>query len=622
MADPCFTIANATGYPLVMTAPPVGEGTTPTYCSTTCSVDGSEDLTPMNCPFTLSEMDELSVVVPAGSWMYIQYSICSSVSYDESGSPQCDGYLGYVGFTFDGEGVKLSSHGGGEANMGDSANPFYFTPDAPVTLGFQNTSESYYVFKSSTQDELSSSGDPLNAVLPPGVDQTVNVSTYGYIDLEYDVCDGVAYSETGVASCESCKKLGSFGVTFTVEQGAEVSNVYDGITTTSEISESVTGISFSSTNEPCPLGNIIPVPQVYSSLPYRGVNLAGCDFEEFYPPCACDAVYFVNQGASVFRLPVLWEYLQPGLTRESEPAPIDFTKGDALVYANLVRELTAAGLYVIIDMHNYMRYNANAPGVDIKGSDFIIGSDSSNALKVEQYVAAWSSIAEEFVENPLVMFDLMNEPNNMSTQLIIQNYNPVIAAIRKVETDANVSPHIIHLEGNFFSCLGGWTQAHPNCGYDEANSDVFLPANIIDPANNYVIHVHEYFTEDECTAETAACGSGVLPTCTNAANVLETENFSLFVEYLEKYKLKAFLGELNGAANANCINCIDNFLSALEGAAYSEEKGYGFIGWTGWAGGSFNSDYILNLNPTYVDGKEIEAQQMLDAFNHHMTPID
>lgn len=597
----CISILNNSNYNYVYF--PDGSSYEGAYCTKGCNSDSS------SCE-TLPPGREQIVYTPQGASAYIQYTVTL---------PNGD-YIGDIGFSFSDKVPYLTlNSNGGTATIGnlESSNPtvypINFSP-AIKELSIQNTSDISYVFLNSSQDALSSCYPSCAQILNPGDKQSVLVSEVGWIDLEYVACN----SDESVSSCDKCSTLGSFGITIAPSASSEyaVSNVYDGIVTLSPISTTVMGVGFATTNSPCPLGTVIPKPQTYATMPYRGVNLAGCEFETFYPPCPCNAVYFVEQGATTIRLPVHWEYLQPGLTPESPPAPIDFTQGDALVYAKLVNSLTDAGLYVIIDMHNYMRYNASSPGI-ITGPDYIIGDiNSPGGLRIDQYVAAWESIAKQFVSNPLVMFDLMNEPNGLPTELILENYNAVIPAIRSVETAAGVSPHLIHLEGNAYTCLGSWTQSIN--GYT-ANSDVFIPANIKDPSNYYTIHVHEYLNGDELSQ---ACGSGASETCVPAEKIPSIENIRLFSDYLKANQLTAFLGETNGAANENCAQCVYNLLLILE---YISETPYGFIGWTGWSGGSFGSSYLLSLTPTYdystTPPTQIQTMQMVKGFNPFMTPL-
>ncbi|OHE77201.1 MAG: hypothetical protein A3F67_08300 [Verrucomicrobia bacterium RIFCSPHIGHO2_12_FULL_41_10] len=518
--------------------------------------------------------------------------------------------------------MTISSSEGGTASLGAQTGgyyPVYFTPSS-ITFGLENATSEYYVFTgASGSTDAVCSGGACYATLSPGAQQFVEFGASGWMNLQYDVCESVVYSDTGVASCATCTDQGSFGITFT-NQGGSISNNYNGIATITSVSGNVSNVTFSTTNPPCPLGTTIPTPQTYASIPYRGVNLAGCEFQSFTPPCACDAVYFAERGCNTMRVPFLWEFLQADTPLGD---PIDFTQGDALTYSQLVTSLIDAGITVIIDMHNYMRYNPAAPGQNNTGPNYIIGDTSGGVIPgptADQYAIAWGSIATEFGTNANVMFDLMNEPNDMVTELILSNYNTAIDHIRAAESLlAGGIHHRVLLEGNSYSCLGTWTTSDL---YGTPNSTVFVPSNIIDSANNYVINAHEYFNGDGSANPTGPCGSGE-STCVPADTILTTENFSSFLDYLHEYSLKAILTELNGIANANCAQCVYNFLQAI--GENPDTGSGGFIGWTGWADGSFETSYILNLSPTYVltDGVYVPtpAYQFENGFQPFLTPV-
>ena len=548
---------------------------------------------------------------------------------------------------------------GGTASIGtmnsDSSFNVYFTPNAPTILGVSNATSNDFYYNGSSSDLISSCctgntascvNSPCSSTLAPGDTQYVNLSNTGYLTVNYTTCN-----------------QGSLGAQFGTSGGVPsftAESYYNGTATAGTPTNGVYPLSFATASPPPCYSSSFPTPQTYGTgTTYRGFNLAGCDFETFSPPCACDAIYFMNQGANVMRLPVLWEFLQPNLN-----TVIDFTTGYAGIYAQIVSTLTNAGVKVIIDMHNYMRYNISSPGSVITGPNYIIGMnypDGSSYVAgptVTQYASAWGQIATYFATNTNVIFDLMNEPNDMSTQLILDNYNAAIAQVRYAEQLAGVDPHLILLEGNGFSCLGAWVNPNsdyggqcnasntgsPSTGCAEcgtgscnacvlSNASVFTPSNIVDTGNNYAINVHNYFTGQLLTSTSpcealTCCGSGTIA-CIDAASVLTANNFSDFVAYLQTNNLRAFLTELGGVGDQNtytlseaqnCAACITNMLTAVEGAAYNGD--YGFIGWTGWSGGSFQSTYDLSLNPiSYTDGIPNQPIQMTSGFNNFMTPL-
>lgn len=328
-----------------------------------------------------------------------------------------------------------------------------------------------------------------------------------------------------------------------------------------------------------------PEPSEYKEIPYRGINLAGGDFDSgFQLPYPADALYFIQKGMNTVRLPFKWEYVQSDFSQ-----PIDFSSGNAQQISVLVDTLTAANITVILDMHNYMRYNNQ-----------IIGA---SAVNTTNYANAWGNFGAQFKGNNLVFFDLMNEPNTMPTELILTNYNAAISSIRA----AGFSNTLL-LEGNAWSGINSWTQNW----YGTSNALVFVPSNITDPQNNYWINVHEYFTDPD------GGGSGI-GDCVDPNSLLEIEQFSTFVEWLEQQDLTAFLTETSGEATTNCIADIDEFLTAVEQNPVNNNRLSGFIGYTLWAGGHAwqGSNYPLDLAPN-SDGSE--QPQMREAVDHHLTP--
>jgi len=323
-----------------------------------------------------------------------------------------------------------------------------------------------------------------------------------------------------------------------------------------------------------------PNPSRYSSVPFRGINLAGGDFAP--PPvlpAPSDVNYFVKQGMNTARVPLKWEYLQPDLSKN-----IDWSTGYPRQVVALIEQLMAWNVNVILDVHNYMRYDANDPESDSSGNTFIIGSGNSGAPTAAQYASLWSQLAGKFIQRNQIMFDLMNEPFNMDTELVLSNYNGAIAAIRQAEAAAGViSPHLILLEGNSWSGLHSWTADQPG----GSNASVFVPANIEDPKNFYAINVHQYFDSNF---------SGTNSSCIPSNTVLDQINWSSFVDWVNTHKVAVMVTEFGTGGSPGCGQDIQAFLGEIDKNPYQTGKG-GFLGWTAWSGGSFDNTYILSLNP-------------------------
>src|SRR5262245_16413726 len=95
-----------------------------------------------------------------------------------------------------------------------------------------------------------------------------------------------------------------------------------------------------------------------TKLALTGVNMAGAEFgttmpgapgtDYFYPKREW-IDHFAAKGVNVLRLPVRWERLQPKLGAE-------LAAGEVERIDEVVNYVTSEGLAVILDLHNYARY--------------------------------------------------------------------------------------------------------------------------------------------------------------------------------------------------------------------------------------------------------------------------
>lgn len=112
----------------------------------------------------------------------------------------------------------------------------------------------------------------------------------------------------------------------------------------------------------------------------QGVNLAGAEFGsppypgtfgvDYIYPNQAEVDYFIAKGMNVFRVPFTWERLQRQLG-----AP--FNEAEKARLAQFVNETTAKGAYVILDPHNYARYNGQVIGGSSSG---VSNADFANFL--------------------------------------------------------------------------------------------------------------------------------------------------------------------------------------------------------------------------------------------------
>jgi endoglucanase len=239
---------------------------------------------------------------------------------------------------------------------------------------------------------------------------------------------------------------------------------------------------------------------------------------------------------TIFRFPIDWENVQPALNQPFDPA--EFGK-----VTTTVSDLTALGVTVLIDVHNYGRYDGHTVG--------------SDAVPNAAFADFWARMAKEYAGNPRVAFDLMNEPHDMSTEQWAGAANAAIAGIRSAG-----AKNLIFVEGNGWTGAASWVQNW----YGSSNATVML--TITDPANNYVFEAHQYLDQD-------SSGSGDV--C--VSSTIGSERVKPFTNWLHQNGKRGFLGEFNGGANATCYAALTDLLDHLDANADV------YLGWTFWASG-------------------------------------
>lgn len=297
---------------------------------------------------------------------------------------------------------------------------------------------------------------------------------------------------------------------------------------------------------------------------YRGVSLAGAEFgadtwgtgslpgtygTHYIYPNQTEVDYFLAKKMNVVRLPFRWERLQPALNGAFDSA--ELARLDAFVVAT-----TTKGMNVALDPHNYARWYSNVVG--------------SGTLPNSAFADFWSRLASRYKSNPKVIFALMNEPHDMSTEAWLSAANAAIAAIR-----AAGASNLILVPGNGWTGAASWTSNW----YGTANATAMLA--ITDTGNNYAFEVHQYFDADS---------SGTSASC--VSNTIGAERLMIFTSWLRAHGKRGFLGEFAGGNNATCQAAVTGALSHL--GANSDV----WIGWTWWAAGPWWSTYMFGLEPT------------------------
>lgn len=161
-----------------------------------------------------------------------------------------------------------------------------------------------------------------------------------------------------------------------------------------------------------PLGSDVKINPTYLpdnwptvTTQFMGVNAAGAEFGSTFPGVyGTDYIYnglasynyLASRGHKLTRVPFRWERIQ-------------HTLGGALDTSELTRlqqtvaQANSAGLRVILDLHNYARYNQS-------GNDLILGSAS---LTQAHLVDLWTRLSTAFKGGYDVGYSIMNEPHDM-----------------------------------------------------------------------------------------------------------------------------------------------------------------------------------------------------------------
>jgi endoglucanase len=290
----------------------------------------------------------------------------------------------------------------------------------------------------------------------------------------------------------------------------------------------------------------------------RGVSLAGAEFGDgalpgtygtnYTYPRSYEVDHFMALGMNVFRLPFRWERLQ----RQQFAA---FDSAELGRIDTFVNYATGRGAYVLLDPHNYARYYGAVIGAGVPTSAF---------------ADFWGKLAGRYKTNPRVIFGLMNEPNEMQTELWLADANAAIAAIR-----ATGATNTIFVPGNAWSGAQSWMQNW----YGTPNGVVML--GIDDPLDNFVIEVHTYLDSNASGSNMDACVS-----VSTAA-----QRLVVITDWLAQHGLRGFLGEFGAGENSVCLAAIDSLLDYLDAHAAQWQ------GWSYWAAGPWWGSSPGNIEP-------------------------
>lgn len=319
----------------------------------------------------------------------------------------------------------------------------------------------------------------------------------------------------------------------------------------------------------------IDEPGPGQQVDFVGANLVGAEFgqqnlpgvygDDYIYPSPESIDYYVSKGMNVFRIPFLWERMQPELE-----AKLDATELGYLT--DTIEAVQNHDATVIIDPHNFARYEDD-PNDDVEPG--IIGVD----VAIDAFADFWRRLAREFGADERIWFGLMNEPHDMETELWVEAANAALEAIRSEGAD-----NLVLVPGNQWTGAHAWFADY----YGTPNSDAMK--NVVDPADNFVFELHQYFDADN---------SGTSNSCVSES--VGVERVEQVTAWLYEQGYRGFLGEFGGSDDATCLGAMDQLLSHLG------ENAEVWLGWTAWAG----TEWGLQHNIRPVNGKDSAQMRVL-----------
>jgi hypothetical protein len=203
-------------------------------------------------------------------------------------------------------------------------------------------------------------------------------------------------------------------------------------------------------------------------------------------------------------------------------------------------------MQVIIDLHNYGRYNFNwqkdgnvGPG---SANSSLLGTSS---LPIAAFANFWLLLATALKDHVgIAAYDLMNEPYNLPTASTWPTAaQSAVNAIRSVDMQRQII-----VEGYQWASARYWTTYNANL-------------NIVDPARRLTYEAHSYFDSD---------GSGryLQSYAEQRANPnTGVQTIQPFLQWLSQKGVRGYLGEFGVPKNdPNWLTVLNNFLAALRSA--------------------------------------------------------
>ena len=309
-------------------------------------------------------------------------------------------------------------------------------------------------------------------------------------------------------------------------------------------------------------------------LQLLGVGLSGGEFNEdpqhpeaailnqdYVYPTHSEFDYYSSIGMNTIRLITSWERLQP-----TQNGPLDafqMSKVD-----DLVNYAAKDNLNVVIDNHNYGYRNQdpNRNGGDLIGSSNVPSSALANF---------WSQVATRYVNDPNVIYGIMNEPHDQTPQAEAAINQDSINAIR-----ATGSTQEILVPGTYFTAASSWV----------TSGNAAAEATVTDPGHNMAFELHQYLDADQSGTHNTVVSPTIGP-----------ERLADATAWAAATGNRLFLGEIGAASDPASLTALKNTLDFVQQNS-NVWQGVTYFGSGPWYGG-----YMFGTDPDQ-NGPRPQAQ--------------
>lgn len=364
-----------------------------------------------------------------------------------------------------------------------------------------------------------------------------------------------------------------------------------------------------------------------ASWNFVGFNLSGLEFSKTIDPTvvpnlsAEDAVgtgaqfsdfkevsTLLNAGMNTVRLPIRSSYLQ----MEGPKGPVNGEFLTSYVLPTL-ESLTRAGIYTMVDMHDYMRYSkfgtqyAGCVGDLDRSAPCPDGELRTNA---RDWIGLWVKFYNKIKQDPYIiqsklMFDLNNEPVDVPDDKVFTIQASIIKSLRS----AGFTGYIL-VSGNKWDGLHSWFYTWPSADgkTSYSNATLFSRANFqaagITDLSKIIINVHQYLDSD-FSGNHDNCQTNLMTTGVGGFNL------DAFTQWLQANSFQAMLTEFGGGKDeATCsvaLKGLFDYMKKWSVKSTNTGGAYGYLGWTIWGVGHGWGDYILRVKPDSYHFKVMQS---------------